>query len=246
MERLANKVVIVTGAAQGIGRGIAQACRDAGAELLLVDINPAVEAAAADLGAAAVVLDVAAAGSAERALNMAKQQFGRIDGLVNNAGRVDEADILETSDALWQQTMAVNLEAPFRWCRALIPAMLEAGAGAIVNVSTIEATRVRPRHFPYVISKSGLNSLTRAVAVDFGRRGIRCNTLSPGSVDTEMYERYTAQYPGLREHLVGLNFAGRLGTVEEIGAAAVYLLSDDTPFLNGQELIIDGARTAAT
>lgn len=246
MDRLQDKVIIVTGAAQGIGLGIAKACSSEGAGVVLVDINPKVKEAAEAINGVALVLDITEPGSAELAIKSAHRHFGRLTGLVNNAGRVDEADILETSDELWAQTMALNLEAPFQWSRAAIATMLETGGGSIVNISSIEATRVRPRHFPYVVSKAALSCFTRAVAVDYGRRGIRCNTISPGSVDTEMYETYTAQYPGLKEHLVGLNFAGRLGTTAEIGAAAVYLLSDETLFLNGHELIIDGARTVAT
>src|SRR5690606_42034461 len=121
------------------------------------------------------------------------------------------AGSLETSAELWRDTMALNLDAPYHWCQAAIPLMLEAGGGAIVNISTIEATHVRPRHFPYVVSKSGLNCLTRAIAVDFGRRGIRCNTLPPGSVDTPMYDRYTALYPALPRHPIALRYAGTLG-----------------------------------
>lgn len=246
MERLSGKNIIVTGAARGIGLGIAKACREQGAGVVMVDTDPAVKAAAAALGNVALVLDITESGSAELAIASARRHFGPLTGLVNNAGRVDEADLLETDTELWQQTMALNLDAPYVWSQAAIHSMLETGGGAIVNISSIEATQVRPRHFPYVISKAGLSCMTRAIAVDFGRKGIRCNTLSPGSVDTEMYRTYTAQYPGLREHLIGLNFAGRLGTTDEMGAAAVYLLSDETPFLNGHELIIDGARTVAT
>src|SRR5690606_18465739 len=172
MSRLAHKVIIVTGAAEGIGLGIAAACRHQGAEVLMVDINPAVEQAANAINACPLVADITESGSAEQALALASQYFGKVTGLVNNAGRVDEADILETSSELWRQTMALNLEAPFLWSQAAIPLMLEAGGGSIVNISTIEATHVRPRHFPYVVSKSGLNCMTRAIAVDFGRQGI--------------------------------------------------------------------------
>jgi NAD(P)-dependent dehydrogenase (short-subunit alcohol dehydrogenase family) len=245
MNRLAGKKIIVTGAARGIGRGIAAACRAQGADLLLVDINPDVEGVAAELGGTALVIDIASRNSASEVVAAALQAWGRIDGLVNNAARVDEADILETDDALWDATMDLNLRAPYLWSKAVIPAMLKNDGGAIVNISSIEATHVRPRHFPYVISKSGLNSMTRAIARDFGRQGIRCNSISPGTVRTDMLTAYAAQYPGLVEHLLSLNFAGRLGKPEEIGEAAVYLLSDETTFLNGQDLVIDGARTVS-
>jgi NAD(P)-dependent dehydrogenase (short-subunit alcohol dehydrogenase family) len=88
--------------------------------------------------------------------------------------------------------------------------------------------------------------MTRAIAVDFGRRGIRCNTISPGSIRTPMFDTYVSAYPGLEQHLLNLNYSGRLGTAEEIGLATVYLLSDETRFLNGHDLVIDGARTVAT
>lgn len=246
MDRLKGKSVIVTGAARGIGKGVAQACIREGANVLLVDIDPEVSAVAAELGGAGLVSDVASDQSADQAVAFVQERWGRIDGLVNNAARVDEADIMETTAELWDQTMTLNLRAPYLWCRAAIKPMLAAGGGSIVNISSIEASRVRPRHFPYVISKSGLNSMTRAIATDFGRQGIRCNTISPGSVKTEMFVTYTSQYPGLEEHLLGLNYAGRLGNPEEIGQATVYLLSDETPFLNGHDMVIDGARTVAT
>lgn len=246
MDRLKEKFVIVTGAARGIGRGIAAACVSEGAKVMLVDINPEVENVAVELGAIGFVIDVANPDSGKAAVVKALAAWGRIDGLVNNAGRVDEADILETSQDLWDSTMDLNLRAPYLWSQAVLPCMIENGGGSIVNISSIEASQVRPRHFPYVVSKSGLNSMTRAIATDFGRQGIRCNTISPGSVKTEMFVSYTAQYPGLEARLMDLNYAGRLGTPEEIGQAAVYLLSDETRFLNGHDLVIDGARTVAT
>jgi NAD(P)-dependent dehydrogenase (short-subunit alcohol dehydrogenase family) len=246
MQRLDGKAIIVTGAARGIGRGIAAACLAEQAKVLLVDIDPAVSGVAELLGAEALVVDITEADAASQAMALVRDRFGRLDGLVNNAGRVDEADILETSDSLWDDTLALNLAAPFQWSRAAIPVMLEGGGGSIVNISSIEAMHVRPRHFPYVVSKSGLNCMTRAIAVDFGRQGIRCNTISPGSVRTEMFETYVAQYPGLEDKLLSLNYAGRLGTPDEIGQAAVYLLSDETRFLSGHDLVVDGARTVAT
>jgi NAD(P)-dependent dehydrogenase (short-subunit alcohol dehydrogenase family) len=246
MNRLSGKSVIVTGAAQGIGNGIAVACVNDGASVLFVDQNPAVEAIAAAVGAASLVVDVAADGAATLAVEKALAEFGRIDGLVNNAGRVDEADILETTRELWDDTINLNLRAPYLWIQAVIPQLLAVGGGSIVNVSSIEATHARPRHFPYIASKGGLTSMTRAIAMDFGRQGIRCNVISPGTVNTKMLEEYAAQYEGLVAHLESLNYAGRIGNIEEFGQAAVYLLSDETGFLNGHDLVIDGARTTST
>lgn len=246
MNRLNGKSIIVTGAAQGIGFGIAAACVADGASVLLVDIDPAVEQIADSLGAIFLVADVSAEGAEQSAVDLAMASFGRIDGLVNNAGRVDEADVVETTRELWDATMNLNLRAPYIWIQAVIPHMLASGGGSIVNVSSIEATHARPRHFPYIASKGGLTSMSRAIAMDFGRQGIRCNVISPGTVATKMLEEYAAQYEGLVAHLQTLNYSGRLGNVEEFGQAAVYLLSDETGFLNGHDLVIDGARTTST
>jgi NAD(P)-dependent dehydrogenase (short-subunit alcohol dehydrogenase family) len=246
VNRLAGKSIIVTGAAQGIGNGIAAACVADGASVLLVDKDPSVERVAADLGAVALVADVAADGAENLAIERALASFGRIDGLVNNAARVDEADILETSRELWDDTINLNLRAPYLWIQAVLPHMLERGSGSIVNISSIEATHSRPRHFPYIASKGGLTSMSRAIAMDFGRRGIRCNVISPGTVNTRMLEEYAAQYEGLVARLESMNYAGRIGNIEEFGQAAVYLLSDETGFLNGHDLVIDGARTTST
>lgn len=246
MNRLKDQVVIVTGAATGIGHAIAAACIAEGANVLLVDLHPGIIEIGKALGGVGLQLDVTESAAAETAIDLACSQWGRLTGLVNNAARVDEADILETSEALWQTTIALNLHAPFVWNQAAIRTMLPYGSGSIVNVSSIEGSMVRPRHFSYVISKSGLDSMTRSIAADFGRRGIRCNTLSPGSIRTEMFKTYVGAHPGLEQHLLNLNYAGRLGTPEEVALAAVFLLSNETPFLNGHNMIIDGARTVVT
>jgi NAD(P)-dependent dehydrogenase (short-subunit alcohol dehydrogenase family) len=246
MSRLSSKTIIVTGAARGIGKGLAERISAEGGSLLLVDKDPDVETVARDIGCRFLVADICDPHSAKAAMAMIADQFGRLDGLVNNAGIVPEGDILETSDETFASAIEVNLTAPFVWSRAAIPVMLERGGGSIVNISTIEAAQVRPKHLAYVVSKSGLNSLTRSIACDFGRQGIRCNTISPGSIKSELFDAYAKRYPGVEEKLISLNYAGRLGTIEEVAAACAYLLSDDTGFLNGHDLIIDGARTIAT
>lgn len=246
MARLTSKAIIVTGAARSIGKGIAERIAAEGGALLLVDKDPAVESVARDIGCPFLIADICDAGSADAAIEAIVAHAGGLHGLVNNAGIVPEGDLLETSDETLASALAVNLVAPSVWARAAIPVMVKQGGGSIVNISTIEAAQVRPKHLAYVVSKSGLNSLTRSIACDFGRQGIRCNTISPGSIKSDLFDAYAARYPGVEEKLIGLNYAGRLGTIEEVAAACTYLLSDDTPFLNGHDLIIDGARTIAT
>jgi 2-keto-3-deoxy-L-fuconate dehydrogenase len=243
--RLDGASVIVTGAARGIGLGIARACAAEGARLALVDIDPAVEDVASAISATAYVGDVADQRFAEHVV----AESGPVRGLVNNAGVLFEASTLHTTNEQWDRTMAVNLRAPWMWSKAVIPSMLESGIGSIVNVASIEATRVRADHAAYVAAKSGLLGLTRGVAIDYGRQGVRCNSISPGSIDTEMFRNYVQNSPdpeALEATLVGMNYAGRLGTVEEIGALAVYLLSDESGFVNGTDVVIDGGRIAAT
>ena len=196
MGKLAGKSVIVTGAARGIGTAIAQVCAEEGAQLVLVDVDPGVEDVAATIGALAVVGDLTTAGLAEQTVAVAIERHGSLDGLVNNAALVLEGDLLDTDLDNWQRTMQLNLEVPFAWCKAALPAMLARGDGSIVNVSSTEGIVARPNHFSYVTSKAGLGGLTRSIAIDFGRRGIRCNSVSPGSIDSERFREYVEGRPG--------------------------------------------------
>lgn len=242
MSRLDGRSVIVTGAATGIGHGIATEVAAAGAFVVLVDIDGRVGDVAARLGGVAVVGDVSDEGTVAEAIAAAGTS---LRGLVNNAAIVYHVDAVETTRDQWDRTIAVNLRAPWLFAKAAIPVMLEAGGGSIVNVASIEATRVRRDHAVYAASKSGLVGLTRGIAVDYGRRGVRCNTISPGSVDTEMFRTYVemADDPqAVRDELIGLNFVGRIGTEEEMGKLAVYMLSDDSSFMNGTDVVIDAGR----
>ena len=246
---LAGSVVIVTGAARGIGMGIASVCAAKGAAIVLVDIDPEVESVAERLGGRAIVGDVADETAAGAAVNLAVGAHGRLTGLVNNAAVLYEASTVETTREQWDHTLAVNLTAPWLWSKAAIPAMLDGGGGSIVNVASIEATRVRADHAAYVSAKSGLLGLTRAVAIDYGRRGVRCNAISPGSIDTEMFRTYLSHSPdpdALEAALVAMNYAGRLGSAEEVGELAAFLLAAESGFVNGADLVIDGGRIAAT
>jgi NAD(P)-dependent dehydrogenase (short-subunit alcohol dehydrogenase family) len=244
--KLDGKTIVVTGAARGIGTAIATLCAEEGARLLVVDVDPAVERVAEGIDAVAVVGDLTEDGLAERVVAQATEQLGGLDGLVNNAALVLEGDILATDTEAWRRTMALNVEAPFRWSQAAIPAMLAHGGGSIVNISSTEGIVARPDHFAYVTSKAALAGLTRSIAIDFGRHEIRCNAISPGSIESEKFREYVAENPGLEEELISYNYRGRIGRPREVAACCVYLLSDDSGFVNGADYVIDGGRTAGS
>jgi NAD(P)-dependent dehydrogenase (short-subunit alcohol dehydrogenase family) len=233
---LSGKTVIITGAAKGMGRATAERCVQEGARVVLVDLDPAVTAVAAD----ALVGDVADPELAARAV----EQAGTVHGLVNVAGLHHQATAADVTDADWARILAVNLTAPLVWTRAAIPAMRD--GGAIVNIASIAGHHARPSAVAYVTSKTGLIGLTRSIAVDFGRAGIRCNSISPGSIDTPMLRAYAERDPAGMQAQIERNYAGRVGRPDEIAAACVYLLSDQAGFVNGVDLLVDGGRAAGT
>lgn len=245
IRRLENKRLIVTGAAQGIGEATAHRCAQEGAQLVLIDVEPAVESVAAELGALSITADLRDANSAEGAVELARERLRGLEGLVNAAGVHRDGDVTGTSDEMWSLVMDVNLIAPFRLARAAIPLMLEGRGGAIVNVASIGATNTRPRSAAYSASKAGLLGLTRAIAIDYGRRGVRCNAISPGSIETGFLKSYVERNPQEGEKLMNLNYAGRFGTPAEIAALTAYLLSDESGFVNGANVVVDGGRTVA-
>jgi NAD(P)-dependent dehydrogenase (short-subunit alcohol dehydrogenase family) len=251
--RLDGQVVVVTGAGSGIGTGIAHACADAGAAVGVVDLDgesaSQVAAAVEAAGGAAVALaaDVTVRADIERTLDELAARFGRITGLVNNAGILAEGTVAELSDADWDRVIAVNLTAPFRFTRAVIPHLRAAGGGAIVNISSVEGLGAGARHVAYSASKAGLLNLTRATAIDHGREGIRANAICPGTIETPLYETFIAGHDdpeAMRDQMIARNFANRLGRPADIGAAVVFLLSDEASFVNGTTLVVDGGRLA--
>ena len=242
--------MLVTGAAQGIGAGIARACSDAGAAVGLIDRADMSATVASIAGPVrAVRTDLRDVAAAEAAVAEIETELGVITGLVNNAAVLHEASVVDTTDDQWAETLDVNLSAAWRLSKRVIPGMLERGSGAIVNIASIEAHSVRADHAPYVAAKAGLIALTKAIAIEYGRDGIRANSICPGSIATDMFENYVQRVDdpdALRNSLIAMNYRGRLGTVEEIAAATVFLLSDDSGFTNGTDLIIDGGRLSAT
>ena len=249
MARLAGKVAIVTGAGGGIGAAICRQFAAEGASVVCLDIDGAAverttEAVGAAGGAAArLVADVASEETAIEAVSLAKAQFGRLDVLVSNAVYdLPLAPLTEISYEDWRRTMAVNLDAAFLLSKHAIPAMAAAGGGSIVLVASQLGRVARPGRPWYCAAKGALINLAKAMALDHASQNIRVNSLSPGPVETG---RYLTNFPDVeaarRSHHT---LTGRLGTPDEIAAGAVFLASDESAFMTGSDLLIDGGYTA--
>lgn len=239
---LDGKRLLITGAASGIGAALSRMCVERGAHVVLVDIDAGVEQLAGELGGHAHVADVADRRSAESVVPAAAEQLGGLDGLANVAGVHRKGDASDTPDDLWDLVLGVNLNAPFTWSRAAIPILIENSGGAIVNVASIASTHAIPASVAYVASKTGVLGLTRSIAADFGKHGIRCNAVCPGSIETEFIKAYMERNEKPMSELLDANFVGRMGSPDEVAACCAYLLADESGFVTGASFAIDGGR----
>jgi 2-keto-3-deoxy-L-fuconate dehydrogenase len=250
-QRLAGKTALVTAAGQGIGRATAEAFAAEGARVIATDINAAALAELAALpGITARRLDVTDA----QAIAALAAEAGAVQVLFNGAGFVHAGTILECDEAMWDQAFNLNVRSMYRLTRALLPAMLahhEQGRGgaSIVNVaSAASSVKGVPNRFVYATTKAAVIGLTKSLAADFITRGIRCNAICPGTVDSpSLRERIEAQARAsgqsvaqVEEIFVGRQPMGRLGTAHEIAMLAVYLGSDESAFTTGTAQLIDG------
>jgi 2-keto-3-deoxy-L-fuconate dehydrogenase len=241
-DRLKGKRAFVTAGAMGIGRACAIAFAREGASVIATDIDEKALALLAKDGVSEVArLDVRDSAAVDA---MAKR-IGAIDILLNAAGFVHNGTVLDCSDADWDFSFDLNVKSMHRTIRALLPAMLQAGHGAIVNISSAAGVfKAAPNRYVYGATKAAVAALTRAVAVDFVGRGIRCNCICPGTIETpSMLDRAAAAGPQGREMFVSRQPMGRLGTPEEIASLALYLASDESAFTTGVAHIIDGGWT---
>jgi meso-butanediol dehydrogenase / (S,S)-butanediol dehydrogenase / diacetyl reductase len=240
-ERFTDKRALVTGAASGIGEATARLLHGEGAEVVLADVDTArLESLAAELGARATsrALDVRDEAQVARAA-------AGLDVLVNVAGIGSTHDAPGTPLELWEDVFAVNARGTFLCCKHAIPGMRERGGGAIVNVSSVAALVGLKNRAAYSASKGAVVALTRALAVDHVRDGIRVNAVCPGTVDSPWVRRLVEEVGESLDSLRARQPMGRLGTTDEIAEAIAYLASDAAAFVTGSVLVIDGGLTAA-
>ena len=241
-DRLKGKRAFVTAAAVGIGRACALAFARVGATVIATDIDETKLALLTKDGIAEVArMD---ARDSDAVTEMAKR-VGKVDILLNAAGFVHHGTVLECSDADWDFSFDLNVKSHHRTIRAFLPAMLEGGGGSIVNISSAAGVfKAAPNRYVYGATKAAVAALTRAVATDFITKGIRCNCICPGTIETpSMLDRAAAAGPNGREMFVSRQPMGRLGTADEIAMLAVYLASDESAFTTGVAHIIDGGWT---
>jgi 2-keto-3-deoxy-L-fuconate dehydrogenase len=242
--RLEGKRVLITAAAQGIGRASALAMAREGAEVLATDVNAKLLGEiGAEPGLTTAPLDVTDAGQIA-ALAAAQRPF---DVLINVAGYVHAGSILDCDETAYDFSMNLNVKSLYRMIRAFLPAMLAAGGGSIVNVASVcSSLKGLPNRFVYGTSKAAVIGLTKSVAADYVGRGIRCNAICPGTVETPSLGDRIAAFDdpeAARRAFIARQPMGRLGTAEEIAAIAVHLAADESAYTTGQLFVVDGGIT---
>lgn len=246
---MTEPLAIVTGAASGIGLATAQRLAGEGYRMVLVDLDgERLEQAAGGIqGSLAYRIDVGERGTIEAMVGEIVEEGLTVRLLVNNAGTAVASTVIETSLSDWERIISVNLSAVYRACRAVLPLMVKVGGGVIINVASAAGLVGIPRRAAYCASKAGVIGLTRAIAVDHARQGIRVNAVCPGTVATEWVERILADADdpaAARRAMADRQLDGRLGTPEEVAAAIAFLASDEARFVNGASFVIDGGMTA--
>jgi NAD(P)-dependent dehydrogenase (short-subunit alcohol dehydrogenase family) len=245
-----DKIAIVTGGASGIGLAIAQRLARDGAKVAIFDRSgDDAEAAAAkiradDLESVAIAVDVADRGAVDQGVDEVRSRFGPVTILVNSAGKDGFAPFLSITPEVWNNLMAVNLTGTFHCCQAVLPDMVEAGWGRIVNISSSSAHSGQPLMAHYVASKAGVVGLTKSLALEFGPQGITVNTIPPGFIDTPMLRRSEkAGYLGKGvDYHIARTPVRRAGRPEDIAAACAFLISEEAGYVTGQVFGVNGGR----
>ena len=239
-DKLAGKVALITGAAAGIGRATAELFLAEGARVIATDRDIG---GLDGLAASVHRLDV----TESAAVTDLAQAVGPVDVLFNCAGFVENGTILDTTDSQWEKSFQVNVYGMARMIKAFLPAMLEKGHGSIINVASVAGSiKGIPRRCIYGASKAAVIGLTKSVAIDFVTRGVRCNAVCPGTVDSPSLQkrlRDSGDYENARKAFTARQPMGRLGAAEEIASLVLWLASDDSSFVAGQNFITDGGLT---
>jgi NAD(P)-dependent dehydrogenase (short-subunit alcohol dehydrogenase family) len=253
MGRLDGKVALITGAASGMGKIAGSMFAREGARVVLADVADEVGQSTADEVIASggeafyVHADVSKAEDAQTMVREAIDHFGSLTVLYNNAGifPADDGSVTDTSEGTWDRVMNINLKGVFLGCKYGIPAMLDSGGGSIINVASFVALLgAAAPQIAYTASKGGVLAMTREIAVEFARKGIRANSLCPGPIETPLLAELLAD-PARRERRLVHIPIGRFGRAEEIVNAALFLASDESSYLTGATFVVDGGITAA-
>jgi len=247
-DRLKGKLAFCTASGAGIGRATAIAFAREGARVVASDVN---EGAFADLKAAGIAECVRLDARDTRAVEAEAQRLGPVDVLFNAAGFVHHGTVLDCSEEDWDFSFDLNVKSMHRTIKAFLPAMLAKGRGSIVNISsTVSSVRAAPNRYVYGATKAAIVGLTKAVAMDFISKGVRCNCICPGTIQSPSLDdriaalgRQVGGTDKARAMFIARQPMGRLGTAEEMAAVAVYLASDESAFTTGQAIIADGGFT---
>ncbi|MCX5143905.1 SDR family NAD(P)-dependent oxidoreductase [Streptomyces sp. NBC_00338] len=243
-----DDVVLVTGAARGIGAAVAAAVAATGARVGLLDIDrDGVRETARRIGPAAgwAQCDITSEEQVHDAVTALRGELGTASGLVNNAGRNSYADVVSMTTQQWDEVFGVDLKGAWLMSRAVLPGMTARRRGSIVNIASLHATMTCPGMFPYASAKAGLVGLTRSMALEAGPQGVRVNAVSPGYIETDLLAEYFAQeQPHVRQEAVAKHILGRLGTPEQVASVVAFLLSDAAGFVTGADWAVDGGVSA--
>ena len=251
--RLRNKVALITGGGSGIGRATCELFAREGARLAILDVDPRAAETTAEfareLKAEAIALnaDVSISTDLRKAVDAAVERFDRIDVLVNNAGYGIRGTVVDTDEADWNRLIAVNLGGVFLGCKHVIPMMRRTGGGTIVNMASAVGLAGIADRAAYIASKGAVIALTRALAVDHADEGIRVNAVAPGPIETPYLRRVLSpgqDLPSLQADMAERALLGRVGTADEVAYAILYLASDESSYLTGVVLPVDGGMLA--